>query len=470
MASSKSKGAKARAQKMKKSDIALVEAIIARMRELVDYYPKVRAFYEGKRPLKPTDFLSYKMREERDDLVWLLEEATKGELLTDELPKDIQARHKAALRDLIGVFNLALADDKEAMDGLEFFLVDGPRRVDRQYFYFTFRETFWQMIQVGLALCWREMKIWNEHPKWKLDDVLWTRLPISYSRDELRERCEAIARFRREHYHPTHFIASAMRNLKEEVADLPRAFSCSNKVNDFALSFEYAVRQCLRATIVCGCRDESLLLSDYGEWIEGFVLDVVELLHDYFVRRAARCPKEARSLWIEADADLVAFIYGGEVDYALDADRIVELANKAAKAEWVARRMANGYDDVKIEFPRPGERQAQSVRLDEGQLAALVSARADGRRDTNRIIGEVRKAAAGSDGGCHHRDKAKDKVVQAVIRHLAKPGVVFSVHDACEKVGGRRNASWLYSWCHDHEDAIHAQVDILRNAESAFRT
>ena len=108
--------------------------------------------------------------------------------------------------------------------------------------------------------------------------------------------------------------------------------------------------------------------------------------------------------------------------------------------------------------------------LDEGQLAALVSARADSRRDVNRIIGEVRKAAAGSDGGCHHRDKAKDKVVQAVIRHLAKPGVVFSVHDACEKVGGPRNASWLYSWCHDHEDEIRAQVDILRNAESAFRS
>lgn len=40
MASSKSKGAKAQPQKMKKSDIALVEAIVGKMRELVDYYPK----------------------------------------------------------------------------------------------------------------------------------------------------------------------------------------------------------------------------------------------------------------------------------------------------------------------------------------------------------------------------------------------------------------------------------------------
>ncbi|MBQ0031204.1 MAG: hypothetical protein KBT68_00215 [bacterium] len=40
----------------------------------------------------------------------------------------------------------------------------------------------------------------------------------------------------------------------------------------------------------------------------------------------------------------------------------------------------------------------------------------------------------------------------------------------CWMRGGRRNASWLYSWCHDHEDAIHAQVDILRNAERAFRS
>ena len=469
MASSKSKGAKAQPQKMKKSDIALVEAIVGKMRELVDYYPKVRAFYEGKRPLEPTDFLSYKMRE-ADGLVCLLGDAMEVGIYACELPKEVEARYQAAIGALVAVFNRALADDEEARDGLDFFLRTVPSRMDKQYSYLSFKETFWQTVMIGMALCWREMKIWNEHPKWNLDDVLWARLPISYSRDELRERCEAIARFRREHYHPTYFIASAIRNFKEEVADLPQAFSCSNKVNGIALSFEYAVRQCLRASVVCGCRDEAILLSDYGEWIEGFVLNVVELLHDYFVRRAAKCPKDARALWIEADADLVSFIYGSGDKLDLDADKVIELANRAAKAEWVARRMANGYDDVKIEFPRSGERRAQSVMLDEGQLAALVSARADSRRDVNRIIGEVRKAAAGSDGGCHHRDKAKDKVVQAVIRHLAKPGVVFSVHDACEKVGGPRNASWLYSWCHDHENEIRAQVDILRNAESAFRS
>ena len=46
MASSGNKKcAKARAQEMKNSDIELVEAIIGKMRELVAYYPKVRAFY-----------------------------------------------------------------------------------------------------------------------------------------------------------------------------------------------------------------------------------------------------------------------------------------------------------------------------------------------------------------------------------------------------------------------------------------
>lgn len=469
MASSRNKGAKAQPQKMKKSDVELVEAIIARMQELVDYYPKVRAFYEGKKPLEPTDFLSHRMREE-DGLVCLLGEAMEAELFPCEFPKEAEARYRAAIGALVAVFNRALADDEEARDDLDFFLRTVPSRIDKQYAYLSFKETFWQVVRVGMALCWRELKIWDGHPRWNLEDVKWSGLGDTYSRKELKERCAAIGKFRKEHYQPTRFIASALRNFTEDWADQPRAFLVRINENDVVLSFEYAVRQSLRASVVCGRGDEAIILSDYEAWLGGFVEDFAVALHDYFVRRAAKCPKDARAMWIEADADLVSFIYGGGERSDLDADRIVELANKAAKAEWVARRMANGYDDVKIEFPRPGERQTQNVRLDEGQLAALVSARADNRRDTNRIIGEVRKAAAGSDGGCHHRDKAKDKVVQSVIRHLAKPGVVFSVHDACEKVGGKRNASWLYSWCHDHEDEIHAQVDILRNAESAFRS
>lgn len=455
---------------MKKSDVELVEAIIDKMRELVDYYPKVRAFYEGKRPLKPYDFLSHKMREEGWDIIALFGVAMDEGFWLGDIPKELKGPFKDAHIALVGVFEMAYGEDADLADDFGRFSKKWCEHLSEYFNVITFKEIFSDMLEYGAALCWREMKIWNEHPNWKLEGVAWTIWGNEYTRKELRAQCAAIGAFRKKHWRLSHFLLAAKRNLKEKWADVPCAFAHPMERSHQVYSFEYNVRQCLTASILCGDSQESLDLMEYAEWFGAFVGVVLKSLHDYFVRRAAKCPKDVRALWIEADADLVAFIYSGGDKLDLDADKVIELANKAAKAEWVVRRMAKGYDDVKIEFPRPGERLAQSVRLDEGQLAALVAARADGRRDTKRIIGEVRKAAAGSDGGCHHRDKAKDKVVQAVIRHLAKPGVVFSVHDACEKVGGRRNASWLYSWCHDHEDEIHAQVDILRNAESAFRS
>lgn len=47
---------------MKKAELARIEAIIAKMQELVDYYPKVRSFYEGKKPLAHQPTLSQKIR------------------------------------------------------------------------------------------------------------------------------------------------------------------------------------------------------------------------------------------------------------------------------------------------------------------------------------------------------------------------------------------------------------------------
>ena len=490
MASSKNKGAKARQQKMKKSDIALVEAIIDKMRELVDYYPKVRAFYEGKRPLGPYAPLSQKMRldlekqaaffeaidtDDSETADTLFESGFTDNCIVGRLRplKDdpgffmriddgLFDRFSAAYGKFVAMLRKAFGHDKETCDHARRLIGEMPVAESREVAAFRCRHLFWNVVEAGMALSLRELKIYCSHPSWDTSGIF-------REDDDRHEIYRNVSKFMREFWGVCHFLPGLVLHLKgNDWMDLPGAFIVPSDGASKTYCYEWSVRMCLSATVVFGERMDAPRFHDCIDWIGDYVRDCISLLHDYFVRRAAKCPKDARALWIEVDADLVAFIYGGGEQSNVDADRIIELANRAAKAEWVARRMANGYDDVKIEFPRSGERQAQSVRLDEGQLAALVAARADGRRDTNRIIGEVRKAAAGSDGGCHHRDKAKDKVVQAVIRHLAKPGVVFSIHDACEKVGGRRNASWLYSWCHDHEDEIHAQVDILRNAESAF--
>ena len=89
---------------MKKSDVELVEAIIDKMRELVDYYPKVRAFYEGKKPLKPYDFLSRKMCEEDWDIIALLGVAMDEGFWLGDMPKELKGPFKDAHIALVGVF------------------------------------------------------------------------------------------------------------------------------------------------------------------------------------------------------------------------------------------------------------------------------------------------------------------------------------------------------------------------------
>jgi len=86
----------------------------------------------------------------------------------------------------------------------------------------------------------------------------------------------------------------------------------------------------------------------------------------------------------------------------------------------------------------------------------------------NEIKSTVKKATQGYDEGCHHPNKEKDKLVQQVIEYLARPGVVFSIYNACVKVAGKGKGRsckliWLYDWCHAHSTQIRTHVDILRS-------
>ena len=467
MASSKSKGAKA--QKMKKSDVELVEAIIDKMRELVDYYPKVRAFYEGKRPANREEFISRRMVV-RNSLMLNCERLVIFQVESfcpAEAGAQVVSRLNDGIASLTDVFAAILGDECPSVDFVRGF---APYQVEDRGREYRIANLYWWLVMVQMDVFERELQIWREHPEWPLESACQDDCCVIIGRKDLARACDAIKKFKQKHPGLALKTAAVFRRIRTPWADFPSAFAEKSTCGEVMIRYDCLLADVLSASESIYTQSVAGYLGDYAMELNEWIWRVLLLLHKYFVKRGASGANDVCQRWIEADAELVShFSAEGTIDKT-DADKIIGLANKAAKAEWVARRMANGYDDVKIEFPRPGERQAQSVRLDEGQLAALVAAREVGRRDTKRIIGEVRKAAAGSDGGCHHRDKAKDKVVQAVIRHLAKPGVVFSIHNACEKVGGRRNASWLYSWCHDHEDEIHAQVDILRNAESAFRS
>lgn len=80
---------------------------------------------------------------------------------------------------------------------------------------------------------------------------------------------------------------------------------------------------------------------------------------------------------------------------------------------------------------------------------------------TGKVISAVRQATSENIKGCHHRNKAKDKIVQQVIQYLSKPGVTFSIHNACKLIAPNEG-SWLYDWCHAHETEIQTQVEIRK--------
>lgn len=80
---------------------------------------------------------------------------------------------------------------------------------------------------------------------------------------------------------------------------------------------------------------------------------------------------------------------------------------------------------------------------------------------TGKVISAVKKATSEGFKGCHHRNKAKDKIVQQIIQYLSKPGVTFSIHNACKKIAPDAG-TWLYDWCHSHEEDIRTASEILK--------
>lgn len=117
-------------------------------------------------------------------------------------------------------------------------------------------------------------------------------------------------------------------------------------------------------------------------------------------------------------------------------------------------------------------RLTDRIRAEEDEILGLSSPTAtkdDLRTEANRVISKtttaIKKATSEPIKGCHHRNKAKDKIVQQVIQYLSKPGVTFSIHNACEKLFGPKHRSekpWLYDWCHRNAVDIQSAVEALR--------
>ena len=68
--------------------------------------------------------------------------------------------------------------------------------------------------------------------------------------------------------------------------------------------------------------------------------------------------------------------------------------------------------------------------------------------------------------GCHHEDSAKDNLLQKVIKLMADTQDDITAYAACSRLFGKdhyRKMPWLYRWCHDHQNEILVQRDILRS-------
>lgn len=132
------------------------------------------------------------------------------------------------------------------------------------------------------------------------------------------------------------------------------------------------------------------------------------------------------------------------------------------KAIFVAERaLFNAMEDANCKMfaadsPR---REDWSETVTKAEVSKIV------RKATADIKSTVITQTEGKNEGCHHRDKEKDRIVQEVIRYLARPGVAFSVHNACAQVlrGSSAANRWLYLWCHRHERQLHDCVDIIRS-------
>lgn len=345
-----------------KNENLAIDSITNAAIDLVKIYLAARRFYLGLEPRSPTFWLSTAIRmpnsiiDKVQDLMQNQEKIFKPESLTKEQISNFMFAGRA----LASVFEEALHEYHDGVCGwinpffgIRFFLpsltsIKKGRAKNAIAIY------YWHLIQCDLIVYYRELELWNQHSNWVINENEWP--------SWLAGMCHEVIQL----------YFNNMTNLLNTNVNIIRDYICTTicladkfpegdpaafQSSTFGIMHNY--EESLRKTLIFESNDLETL-QNCGTiiempWMTKLQIKIQALLHKFFLMQLKVAHSSARRLWIEADAELFAHWHAkGRINSA-DANKIIELANKAAREEWVLSRLEDGYDGMFEAYEKPTE-------------------------------------------------------------------------------------------------------------------
>lgn len=387
-----------------------IESVIFAALGTVKCYMMSREFYLGLRPVQPKDWLSTMLRDKKGVIAELKrlngdrENLFKPDALT---PEQIEG-FEFAFRSLQTVFEEVFCDRRDGVcgwhDPLQHFGMYIPlqAKAKRQGDPMKFFWLFWNLVSVDILVYYREIELWDQHPEWAIREEDWAATGPDVDHEFLHGSFKALTKFLKAHRNADWNLAHATLCLEQAFPEgEPAAFRSSK------LGVVDAYDACVREALIV--KDAALAtLEDccfFGEypWLVNEGFEIERRLHDFFVMNWKECHPDAERFWIEADAELMTHWYIEGTIGEADADRIIELANRAAREDWVLKRLEEGYDGIEITEGRSASRKGNVTHLEDGQFQELISMLA------NSAKREVLFDGVTKEGGKALREAMKDK-------------------------------------------------------------
>lgn len=308
-----------------------------------------------------------------------------------------------------------------------------------------------------------EWKTWYEHRDWPIDWAEWdTNGPVD-GRGAVEAIYPALKDFDKKNANAFEMLRVGTNGIHGASDDFPRAFVYRDSAKEPARSFEAEVRAILtmETSFVFKYPDDLAAAIGVGEEFfvpSNFLMKrrhmFVVLLYARIAANAKKAPSDAsRRLWIEAEAELLQNITLRHQTYAkADADRIIELANRAQRESWIERKMKQA--------KKGGKTEEMDFATASAELEPAKLTRNDLKEMEEKFMVQVRGYVDGRFDALKKRKRGKGGRKGSTTRGRQTPVMIdqfAALQDYLDRNHVPRNCSyaalknWINSFWNEHQ-------------------
>lgn len=277
-------------------------------------------------------------------------------------------------------------------------------------------------IAVEVRIC-EITKYFEYYENWKKEwdtNILPVHFMLENNMKDKREIWEStIAQFHNSNHIWT--IAFCAKTISDDIADFPMAFSTEG-------SYFHACQQSKMVKKVLQFEHEYKVSTIPAPmmWIPGLTFSLVHNdahkgIIDYVRRARAKCSvnSKAHHKWLETEAEIISHGLGEDPITPEIADRIIALANDAAREQWIEARMKSNTSDKDAMTDKLLASMVQ-VHLDDAQMYELTqgSARRNARLERRMIT--MQKTVNGEHTKVNAKSRANEKRVKDALSRYYK--------------------------------------------------